>query len=100
MTNDSSELLNQTPEPGIGIGQLPQSLQQSQVLSATDLAKLATVAELPVIDPSFSDERLTSIFQYYSINPEEMETEVHLYAKELLTSNDVFSAWQVLLATA
>ncbi|MEY2916601.1 MAG: hypothetical protein RIS73_315, partial [Bacteroidota bacterium] len=35
---------------------------------------------------------------YYSINPDEMEKELHFYAKELLDAGKVNQAWQVLLA--
>jgi hypothetical protein len=70
------------------------------LLSATDIQLLCTVAELPVIDPAFYDERLKNIFQYYSINPDEMERELQLYAKELLHKGDVPAAWQVLLTVS
>lgn len=56
--------------------------------------------QLPVIDPSFEDEKLKNIFQYYSLNPEEMETELHMYAAALLNEGKVNEAWQVLLALA
>jgi hypothetical protein len=56
------------------------------------------VHELPAIDPSFDDPQLKSIFQYYSVNPADMETELHTYAKKLLNEGKVREAWQVLLA--
>ena len=49
------------------------------------------------IDPAFHDERLQHIFQYYAINPTEMEAELHTYAKILLDEGKVREAWQVLL---
>jgi hypothetical protein len=52
---------------------------------------------MPVIDPSFDDARLKEIIQYYSINPEEMEKELHDYAKKLLDEGKLKEAWQVLL---
>ena len=99
MTIDNSDHQG-APSAGVGINQLPESFKHSEVLSLNDLEVLAMVTEIPVIDPSFADERLTSIFQYYSINPEEMEKEIHIYAKELLAANKIQAAWQVLLATA
>jgi flavin reductase (DIM6/NTAB) family NADH-FMN oxidoreductase RutF len=83
---------------GIGVDALPRSLRDSRILSGNDLGQLANVHELPVIDPAFEDERLKTIFQYYSVNPEEMEKELHIYAKELLGESRVRDAWQVLLA--
>jgi hypothetical protein len=56
------------------------------------------VQELPVIDPAFDDDHLKQIIQYYNLNPEEMEKELHLYAKKLLDEGKVKDAWQVLLA--
>ena len=83
---------------GIGFDNLPQSIRNSKVLNGNDLGKLANVNELPVIDPSFHDDKLKNIIQYYSINPEEMERELHLYAKELLSQEKLNEAWQILLA--
>jgi flavin reductase (DIM6/NTAB) family NADH-FMN oxidoreductase RutF len=84
---------------GVGIDHLPQSIKQSRILTGNNLAQLANVSELPVIQPSFSDDKLKNIIQYYSINPDEMESEIHLYAKELLDSDQLSAAWQVLLST-
>jgi len=58
------------------------------------------VHEMPAIDPAFDDDHLKQIIQYYSINPEEMEKELHSYAKKLLDKGRVQEAWQVLLAGA
>ena len=76
---------------------MPQNILQSKILSAANIELLASVPELPFVDPSYHDERLKNIFQYYSINPEEMEKELHLYAKELLEQGNLTAAWQVLL---
>jgi flavin reductase (DIM6/NTAB) family NADH-FMN oxidoreductase RutF len=82
---------------GIGIDALPETIRKSSILSGNNLGKLANVDELPMVDISFKDEKLKQIFQYYSTNPEEMETELHRYAKELLEKGKVNEAWQVLL---
>jgi hypothetical protein len=62
------------------------------------LGLLGNVHDLPEVNPAFEDERLKSIIQYYSVNPNEMEKELHHYAAELLNCNHVDAAWQVLLA--
>jgi flavin reductase (DIM6/NTAB) family NADH-FMN oxidoreductase RutF len=85
-------------ELGIGVDQLPVEVRQSKILSGNDLGKLANVNHQPFIDPAFEDDRLKNIFQYYSVNPDELEREIHTYAKELLDRDDVANAWQVLLA--
>jgi len=87
-------------ELGIGIDVLPESIRNSKILSGNDLGKLANVHILPVIDPSFDDAHLKNIIQYYSVSPDEMEKELHLYAKKLLEQNKVNEAWQILLASA
>lgn len=69
---------------GIGIDALPESIRNSKILSGNNLGRLANVQELPVIDPSFHDDHLKQIIQYYSLNTEEMEKELHLHAKKLL----------------
>lgn len=83
---------------GVGIDSLPPSIRNSKYLSGNDLGQLANVEETPVIEPSFDDAHLKQIVQYYSINPEEMEKELHLYAQKLLEAGNVAAAWQVLLA--
>jgi flavin reductase (DIM6/NTAB) family NADH-FMN oxidoreductase RutF len=85
---------------GIGIDQLPESIKYSKILSGNHLGQLANVHELPFVDPAFEDDKLKNIFQYYSLNPEDMEKELHLYAAELLNDGKVAAAWQILLALA
>lgn len=83
---------------GIGIDSLPESIRHSNILSANNLGQLANVHEMPFVDPAFTDDKLKNIIQYYSINPDEMDKELHRYAKELLDAGKVNEAWQVLLA--
>jgi flavin reductase (DIM6/NTAB) family NADH-FMN oxidoreductase RutF len=83
---------------GIGIDVLPENIRSSKILSGNDLGQLANMQELPVIDPAFEDDHLKQIIQYYNLNPDEMEKELHLYAKKLLDKGKVKEAWQVLLA--
>lgn len=92
-------MLPATPS-GIGLKALPETIRQSKLLSSLHIKQLASVQELPVIDPAYHDERLRNIFQYYSINPEEMERELHLYATELLDAGNIDAAWQVLLSVS
>lgn len=83
---------------GVGVDALPANIRLSSILTGNHLGQLANVHELPVIDPSFEDNNLKNIFQYYSLNPDEMEQEVHRYAATLLSENKVTEAWQVLLS--
>lgn len=98
----SDEALFAVPKPnvklGIGIDALPQSIRNSKLLTGNHLGMLGNVHEIPVVDPSFDDDHLKNIVQYFSINPTDMEGEVHTYAATLLDQNKVQEAWQVLLA--
>jgi flavin reductase (DIM6/NTAB) family NADH-FMN oxidoreductase RutF len=86
-------------ELGIGVDALPESIRNSDILTGNDLGHLANVREMPVIEPSFDDTHLKNIIQYYSMNPDEMEKELHAYAKKLLAEGKVKEAWQVLLVS-
>jgi len=83
---------------GIGVDTLPLSIRQSKILTGNNLGQLANVHEYPVIDSSFDDDHLKQITQYYSVSPDDMEKELHSYAKKLLDQGKVNEAWQVLLA--
>jgi flavin reductase (DIM6/NTAB) family NADH-FMN oxidoreductase RutF len=85
-------------ELGIGVDALPESIRNSDILTGNDLGHLANVREMPSIEPSFDDTHLKNIIQYYSLNPDDMEKELHAYAKKLLAEGKVREAWQVLLA--
>jgi flavin reductase (DIM6/NTAB) family NADH-FMN oxidoreductase RutF len=85
---------------GAGIDALPADIRQSQILTGNNLGQLANVQELPLVDPTFHDDRLKNIFQYYAVSPQEMELELHRYAKELLDLGKVHEAWQILLASS
>lgn len=84
---------------GIGFDALPVSIKESQWLNGNELAQLANVDTLPYIDAAFHDEKLKHISQYYSLNPEDMERELHLYAKALLKEGNTTAAWQILLSS-
>ena len=72
---------------------------ESSILSHSDKEALARPEVIPVIDPSFDDDKLKNIFQYYSLTPAEMDIEIQKYASELLGKGKVNEAWQVLLTT-
>ena len=86
-------------ELGIGIDSLPAPLRQSRILTGNHLGQLANVQTVPEIDAAFHDGRFKDIVQYFSANPDDMETELHRYAAELLDQGKVGDAWQILLAS-
>ncbi|RYD92880.1 MAG: flavin reductase family protein [Sphingobacteriales bacterium] len=97
----TADSLFKVPKPntqlGIGIDSLPASVRGSRYLTGNHLGMLANVHEHPVLQPSFDDAHMKQIVQYYSLNPVDMEKEVHLYAARLLNEGRVEEAWQVLL---
>jgi flavin reductase (DIM6/NTAB) family NADH-FMN oxidoreductase RutF len=99
----SAENLFKVPKPntqlGIGIDALPDAIRNSKILSGNHIGMLANVNEQPVIQPSFDDDKLKNIIQYYSLNPADMEKELHNYAAELLNEGKINEAWQVLLTS-
>lgn len=94
--------LFKVPKPntqlGIGVDALPAGIRNSPILTGNHLGMLGNVHELPTINPAFDDAQLKNIIQYFSINPGEMENELHKYAASLLNQGKVAEAWQVLLA--
>jgi flavin reductase (DIM6/NTAB) family NADH-FMN oxidoreductase RutF len=99
----NEQSLFQVPKPntqlGMGIDALPSSIRTSKILSGNNLGQLANCTGVPAVDPSFQDDHLKQIIQYFSVNPEEMEKELHTYAQQLLENGDTTAAWQVLLAS-
>lgn len=98
---DASNLFKVTKpntQLGMGVNALPAAIKNSNILTGNNLGQLSNLNEMPMVDPTFNDDRLKNIIQYYSINPDEMEKELHFYAKELLGAGNVNGAWQVLLA--
>lgn len=83
---------------GIGVDALPESIRNSKILTGNNLGQLANVNEYPTVDPSFDDAHLRQIVQYFSVSPDEMEKELHSYAKKLLDEGKIKQAWQILLA--
>jgi len=102
VVNESNlfHVLKPITELGIGVDALPENIRISKILSGNNLGQLANVKEMPVIDTAFDDNHLKQIIQYYSVSPEEMERELHVYAKKLLGEGKVKEAWQVLLSGA
>lgn len=94
--------LFKVPKPntqlGIGVDALPAGIRNSPILTGNHLGMLGNIHELPAINPAFDDAQLKNIIQYFSINPGEMENELHKYAATLLNQGKVAEAWQVLLA--
>ncbi len=82
---------------GIGVDALPADVRNSKLLSRNHLGQLANVHDMPVVNPAFENDDLKQIVQYYNLQPQEMETEIHRLAAKLLDEKKVEDAWQVVL---
>lgn len=82
----SGDAVFEVPKPnvqlGIGFTALPKHVLQSTILTGNDLAKLANVSALPIID----NTRVALPMQ-----------QAHTQAKDLLIHNKVTEAWQMLI---
>lgn len=97
-TSNLFEIEKPNTQLGIGVDALPEAIRNSTILTGNNLGQLANVHALPTVDPAFDDARLKEIVQYFSVSPDEMERELHQYAKQLLEQQQTSAAWQVLLA--
>jgi hypothetical protein len=82
---------------GIRIDALPPSVRNSRALTGNHLGQLGNVQQLPEIDPAYDDPHLRQIFQYNSLNHDDMEKKIHRHAASLLDQGQVQQAWQLLL---
>ena len=96
----SNQGLFEVPKPlstlGIGVDAIPNFIKQSPVFNGNDLGMLGNIEALPTMEE-------VSIFvkQNFAVKGvlnSDDAVKVHLEAKKYLDSNDVFSAWKVLLA--
>ncbi|MHB1279393.1 MAG: flavin reductase family protein, partial [Bacteroidia bacterium] len=86
---------------GIGVDQIPESIRLSTVLTGNNLGQLGNIESLPT-ENEISHFIETSgpyknLILRFGIDPESLEYERHLLAKEYLLIGDVKSAWMTLL---
>ncbi len=97
-SNNLFQVAKPNVQLGIGVDVLPASIKKSKILTGNHLGQLANVHDMPTVDPSFENDALKQIVQYYNLDPIEMEVETHRLAAKLLNEGSVSNAWQVLLA--
>jgi flavin reductase (DIM6/NTAB) family NADH-FMN oxidoreductase RutF len=96
----SNQGLFEVPKPlstlGIGVDAIPDFIKESPVFDGNDLGILGNVEALPT-----KEEVSIFVKQNFAVKgvlSSDDAEKVHLEAKKYLDSNDVFSAWKVLLA--
>ncbi len=92
--------LFEVPKPlttrGIGVDQIPKHIRLSKVLTGNDLGKLGNVERIPSREEV--DSFLHANFEIKSIISADDEELLHKRAQDYLITNDVLSAWKVLIA--
>jgi flavin reductase (DIM6/NTAB) family NADH-FMN oxidoreductase RutF len=94
------QLVQPTSEIGIGFDQLPADIKKSDVLTGSDLAKLAGVESIPD-ETSVNEYKLTElseVFIEFENDAVTLERKLHEKAKSLLNEGNTVEAWKTLLA--
>ncbi|MDI5948797.1 flavin reductase family protein [Flavobacterium sp. LB2P84] len=96
----SNQGLFEVPKPlstlGIGVDAIPNFIKESPIFDGNDLGILGNIEALPT-----KEEVSIFVKQNFAVKgvlSSDDAEKVHLEAKKYLDSNDVFSAWKVLLA--
>jgi len=100
----SGNAIFEVPKPntklGIGIDNIPANIRHSEILSGNDLGKLGNANDLPSaeeIKAYWQIAEMQNLVTRYGNNSDEMQKQIHLYAKELLLLGNVADAWKTLL---
>ena len=84
-------------EAGMGVDQLPPAIRQSEVLTGSDLARLAGVPKVPdATSDDTSDEKIVAVQREYADSPE-YRNKLHEVAQAFLRQNEIDKAWAALL---
>lgn len=93
--------LFEIPKPlatfGIGVDKIPEEIRYSRVLSGNDLGMLGNIEKLPTRDEV--NQFVSSHIEIKSIISADDDDLKHRKAKDYLKTNDILSAWKVLLAS-
>ena len=94
------EIARPVREKGIGVDQLPQPIRESNVLTGSNLAQLANVAQVPDAADlqAYADEpRISRRWKLYSLTPESLPEKMHELARDFLRQGEVMKAWAALM---
>jgi flavin reductase (DIM6/NTAB) family NADH-FMN oxidoreductase RutF len=87
---------------GIGIDAIPENIRHSEVLSGNDLGQLGNVEALPGADEAngykYENAELKELLERLQNDTDNLETQKHLMAKNLIAEGKIVDAWKVLLA--
>lgn len=87
---------------GIGIDAIPENIRHSEVLSGNDLGRLGNVETLPTADEingyKYENAELKELLERLQNDTDNLDTQKHLMAKNLIAEGKIVEAWKVLLA--
>ncbi|UII80893.1 flavin reductase family protein [Flagellimonas sp. CMM7] len=103
-TRASGNSLFEIPKPirnkGIGVDQLPESIQNSTVLTGNNLGRLGNLEKIPTqeeIERIGLDDEIQMLTKKLDGNPKKLKKELHWVSQQMLKDNDTEKALAVLL---
>ncbi|PWL39334.1 flavin reductase [Flagellimonas aquimarina] len=103
-TRASGNSLFEIPKPlrskGIGVDQLPESVQNSTVLTGNNLGRLGNLEKLPTpkqVEQIGLDDEIRMLSKKMEGNPEKLKKELHWLSRQMLKDNDTEKALTVLM---
>lgn len=103
-TRASGNSLFEIPKPirnkGIGVDQLPESVQNSTVLTGNNLGRLGNLEKLPSpeqVEQIGLDDEIRMLSKKMEGNPKKLRKELHWLSQQMLKDNDTEKALTVLM---
>ena len=85
---------------GIGVDNIPVNIRNSAVLTGNNLGRLGNCENIPgqtEVEEYSKDSIIQEMKLRFKNDPESFDFHLHQYAKEILESGDVNTAWKILL---
>jgi flavin reductase (DIM6/NTAB) family NADH-FMN oxidoreductase RutF len=98
--NSMFEIKKPITTRGIGVDLMPHEIVNSNILTGNDIGQLGGIEALPN-ETEVNDYKLTELIELFislEDDPEKLEKELHLRAKDLLKENKLTEAWKTLLS--
>ena len=98
--NSMFEIKKPITTRGIGVDAMPHEIVNSNILTGNDIGQLGGIEALPN-ETEVNDYKLTELIELFislEDDPEKLEKELHLRAKDLLKENKLTEAWKTLLS--
>lgn len=97
---DAFEVTKPLMIKGMGVDQLPKTIQNSTILTGNHLGKLGNVEQTPTdkqVSAYSSEPEVRAILTEMAGDPDKLLVELHKLAAQFLNKGEVQSAWKVLL---